>query len=204
MNPLPVSRDRAGLQPVAIPEVDRSYWVSFVKVNDLRPTGGRWRPVLGPLHTDAEIVNFPHEHWHVDWRFAPEAFWQGAARYAPAVSASKAHGVVVVHRRKNSAELGTNGVLYRRFVRCLRPMPAYLPTDYHVPWLAELEEDMASKGARMKCLKCPHRGLPLLDELTDAKGVVTCQGHGLRWRVKSGKLVRTQAKKTPQPKGAHS
>lgn len=26
-----------------------------------------WLPITGPMHEDAEIINFPHLHYHVDW-----------------------------------------------------------------------------------------------------------------------------------------
>ena len=31
----------------------------------------RWIPVLGPAHSDREIVNFHPVHFHVDFRFLP-------------------------------------------------------------------------------------------------------------------------------------
>lgn len=37
----------------------------------------RWIPVLGPPHSDKEILNFPPEHLHVDYRFLPAATANG-------------------------------------------------------------------------------------------------------------------------------
>lgn len=43
-------------------QVGKFYRVPTVKTTDIhRPTG--YVPIIGPLHSDAEIIKFPHEHW---------------------------------------------------------------------------------------------------------------------------------------------
>lgn len=187
-NPLPVSHDKAGLRPAKRMRIGALYWVTFVKLKT--PSyGSCWRPILGPLHTDAEIIGFSHEHWHIDWRFMSDRFVDsmtlfkgGDHRYC--------HGNVATHRHQNGDAIYDDGLLYRRRVKCRRTMPGFVPTE-KVRWQADLEAAMIAQKKRMRCMTCPHRGVPLLEEMTDAKGVVTCQAHGLKWRVKTGRLVRT-------------
>ena len=33
-------------------------------------------PVLGPRHEDADHLNFPYLHWHIDGRFVSAALWR--------------------------------------------------------------------------------------------------------------------------------
>ena len=33
-------------------------------------------PVLGPRHEDADHLNFPYQHWHIDGRFVSAALWR--------------------------------------------------------------------------------------------------------------------------------
>ena len=51
-------------------EVGRFYVVPCVRAGwphiDDKP---RWWPILGPQHEDAEFINFPYQHFHVDYRF---------------------------------------------------------------------------------------------------------------------------------------
>ena len=51
-------------------ETGRYYQIPHVRCQ--WPDGNRmaqWIPVLGPSHTDIEVIKFEHEHWHVDFRF---------------------------------------------------------------------------------------------------------------------------------------
>lgn len=51
--------------------IGKYYEVSCVKTTTAQVVGrGEWAPIIGPLHEDAVIIDFPLLHWHVDWRFA--------------------------------------------------------------------------------------------------------------------------------------
>lgn len=187
MNPLPVSTDRAGTQPVSAPIVGQFYWVSFVNVHKESHIGKiLWRPIIGPLHEDAEHIRFPHQHWHVDWRFASENYhrmcqgqWNDPTRV---------HMYVCTLFRDSNNPNPRNPIteIVRRYVKCRRVMPPY--PDKGAPWLPDLEKAYAS--AKMKCMRCPHRNMPL-DPRMAKDGIITCQAHGLRWNLKTGALAPT-------------
>lgn len=135
-------------------------------------------PLFGPLHEDREIIGFPDEHWHIDWRFVPRAFMdRWTSRRSP-------HGLVL--SKQNAV-----GSIETRRLKCKREMPVF-PTHPNgnkpVFWLADLEK--AHADARLKCGRiCPHRGLPL-EGCPVRDGIVVCPGHGLAWDVETGALVR--------------
>lgn len=161
----------------AVPEpcvIGRYYRVPCVDV----PMWNGMVPVFGPLHEDREIIGFPEEHWHIDWRFVPSAFIDQRT------SRGVVHGLVVSWKNARGGI-----VMLRR--KCRREMPDF-PTHPHsgreVFWLRDLEAN--HRGARLKCGRiCPHRGLPLAG-CPVKDGVVVCPGHGLAWNVDTGELVR--------------
>lgn len=59
------------IEDVTTVEVGRFYLVNTVQRID-----GATLPIHGPLHEDAEIINFPHLHWHIDWRFVDKRTYQ--------------------------------------------------------------------------------------------------------------------------------
>src|SRR6185369_16121551 len=61
-------------------EIGKYYRVPAVRVAIWHRFVG-WLPVIGPKHEDAEFVNFPHQHFHVNWHFAPERVWTYFRRF---------------------------------------------------------------------------------------------------------------------------
>ncbi len=138
-------------------------------------------PVIGPQHEDAQFINFPHQHVHVDWRFVCDADFKFATRaYRPPLAVPLCTG----HGTPNMFELPPP-MLKRRV--CRREMPQW-PLK-QLAWLRPLEDAFAGR-----CLKpglvCPHRGFPLKGLPPDADGVVTCPGHGLSFNAYTGLMVR--------------
>lgn len=145
-------------------------------------------PIIGPLHEDAAIIKFPHDHWHIDFRFLSKPMWERLARF----HAIQVHGHVI------KSCLTRGGVCMQR-LHCKRAMPefpteidAIRPAGYFkkpVPWLAEMQE--AYKGCVIKsnCATCPHKGFQLAG-LPSNNGVVVCPGHGLAWDVATGRMVK--------------
>lgn len=154
--------------------------------------GREWWPITGPQHEDAEIIGFKTQHRHYDLRFVSplqmdrlcERGWWKRALHWPddAVQTEKSDGDA--HSRV-CIKIGTPR--YRR-LKCWREQPPYqIDGVARLMWVAPLEQKLAS--AKVKCGKCPHRGLPL-ESLPRVPGtdIVTCPGHGLRWDLKTGEL----------------
>lgn len=52
------------VETVAMPEVGRRYSVPCIYATDWKC----WLPIFGPIHEDKEFIQFPDQHWHIDWR----------------------------------------------------------------------------------------------------------------------------------------
>lgn len=150
--------------------------------------GGAWVPITGPLHRDAEHINFPQAHWHVDLRFLAGSILRTLTAYGrtPYSIPLQMHpvepqgGLMV----ENVFESFVVGGVESRLMKCKRLWPPY-PRD-KAKWLPALEK--AFCASKMKGMVCPHRGIPL-DGAEREGDVVTCPAHGLRWNVKTGELV---------------
>lgn len=140
-----------------------------------------WAPTLGPLHDDREIIGTPGEHWHIDWRFAPEWSMECSEK-------GRFFGRVAWKRRVKREPQW-------KLLKCLRLMPEFpilIGGEYEddpseVQWLARLETAYADAKIS-KCGKCPHRGIPLVG-VPVVNGVRVCPGHGLAFS-ESGSMVR--------------
>lgn len=150
---------------------------------------GEWIPIIGPLHRDAEIIDFPFAHWHIDWRFVSAKVYEDVqgSRYDKSVLSMPFQQYPISARVEDTTQTMYTGNVELRRLKCKRPMPSWEPIREHVKWLAKLEESCAH--LKMKNMVCPHRGIPLKSCSQDGD-VVMCPGHGLRWNVKTGELVR--------------
>lgn len=139
-------------------------------------------PIMGTKHDDAEHLNFPHLHYHFDWRFI-----------APKMS---------IYRRSETLQLNFGLILhyigrelpapiYRRR-RCQRPMP--LNTIFSmVPTGMALHRAWAGKDAHRDAhgLICPHRGTALGSITPQPDGSITCPLHGLKFCATTGRSIPT-------------
>jgi len=137
-------------------------------------------PVIGPMHQDAEIINFHYRHYHIDWRFVSDRLlndvhWHTQIPYG-----------TVLHADRYGQRVLPKPIMRR--LKCKRdftPYPAHKAT-----WLPELEK--AHKGCKLKPgMVCPHRGVPLAS-IPGVNGIVTCPAHGLKWNVATGELVSNE------------
>lgn len=156
-------------------EVGRFYRVPCVLTEKHSWLGSGWQPVIGPMHSDAGVVNFPYNHWHIDLRFVPKK-----VRYLPEFLI----GTPIMKDDLYGSPVVTAGP-EPRLKKCQRPMPVY--PIHRARWIPALEAEYTQ--VRMKNMVCPHRGLPLHGCPQDGD-IVTCPGHGLRWNVKTGELVK--------------
>lgn len=152
---------------------------------------GVW-PIIGPKHSDAEIINYPHLHYHIDGRFLTEMQWRHAERsnlrgvhYALA-----AQPMVGKYAGQSFEEKLPEPALRRRLCRAS-----------HLPYVAEVvttlrEDTFIPKLRAAFCSKqlirgpdgwiCPHRGAHMGSIAADTYGVITCPLHGLRWNAETG------------------
>ena len=167
-------------------EIGKVYHVPCVRTQKHFWGGAGWIPVIGPKHEDAEFINFPHQHWHIDWRFAPEALLKRARRIHLAGSE---YARTLMERglwpfEDGSVQIALEGPTAKRKL-CKRQFGPY-PTQ-RARWIPGLEK--AYKDCTLKPgMVCPHRGIPLAGAERDGD-IVTCPGHGLRWNVITGALA---------------
>lgn len=174
------------------PVVGRYYMVPCVEVqagvSGLSP--GFW-PVTGPQHEDHDVIGFPHRHWHFDFRFLSAEQAKQKAMQRGSVLTTERNTWRPWHRQDGPGDIeGIPGIAMRVTLqrrRCMRAAERF--PRLRAEWMRALEQK--HEGCVVKCGKCPHRGLPL-ESLPREKGdIVTCPGHGLRWDLKTGKLVTT-------------
>jgi hypothetical protein len=138
-----------------------------------------WLPVIGPKHEDAELINFPWQHYHLDWRFVSHRVfdWIASVRgpsfvYASPIQCPDAHG------NKGIAE----GPVLKR-MKCKRELPPFPTKAVENRWLPKLSAKYAC--AKLVNGACPHRGIPVEAMIRDGD-ILTCPGHGLRWNAVTG------------------
>lgn len=168
-------------------EVGKFYMVPCIKTTAKCAYGsGEFVPVIGPEHRDVEFINFPHSHWHVDWRFASTRTFK-RARYDALRPASHVYAVVLQRWGWGDPQYNwqlVEGEVVMKRMKCKRELPPYPHKEAR--WLPKLEAAFAK--ACMTGMVCPHKGLPLEGCAMDGD-VVQCPGHGLRWNIKTGELV---------------
>lgn len=186
-------------------EIGKYYLAPCVQASDTPPPSlfaGEWIPVLLPEHDDTEIIEFEWWHYHLDIRFLshsmfrrliarfrrPQSYRYSSCTNAPSpVQLMMSYALVRNASLKPHAEELTahRGVIKYRRLKCKR-----LPPPFPVcaaPWFPRLEDHYAQSV--MKNFICPHRGIDL-KTCEIKEGMVECPGHGLRWNVTTGALIK--------------
>ena len=149
---------------------------------------GTWRHrtrdwvILGPRHEDAEFLDFPYQHWHLDPRFVPRSVVGDGThddwRYilgAPLMDAINpstgwvAPRYIGIRRHKMLRQVSAD-LLHRVF--------AMASTHGGMHQLRT-----AYCGQHLRGTVCPHRGADLRGFEPDADGMVICPLHGLRFKA---------------------
>lgn len=179
-------------------EIGKYYEVPCIRVGSTVSACARkggWIPVLLPWHEDAAIIGFPEHHYHYDPRFIDNRLFHEfdfglvIPRHPVSFFVKYEDGSPTTDRTKT---LFTGVPIYRR-LKCKRQMPRYVsfgPPQRSEPlngWPRKLETAYAHDHLRNGI--CPHKGIDLTT-CPVVYGVVTCPGHGLRWNVETGKLVK--------------
>jgi hypothetical protein len=147
---------------------------------------GGWVPVMGPKHEDAEHLEFPEQHYHIDWRFVHNYSFR---------IASGRHGFPhsqVLTSTHGKREL--KGTPVMRKARCLRVMPDFPLVAKVITARDAGRWDRLERAQFTRCSKlkpgnvCPHRGIDLTP-FEQPDGTAICPGHGLRWNLRTGDLM---------------
>jgi hypothetical protein len=169
------------IEDVKEPQVGKYYLVPCAPVHhSVWSRLGKWLPVIGPWHEDADI-NVPVHHFHYDCRFIPARLYERSSY--PYIG--KLHTWHTSHDLP--AALLTPKAIPLEYKRrkMLRPMPEF-PTG--APFHDQLEKQF--ENVKLKCRTCPHRGMSLDGLPVASDGTVVCNGHGLKWNLKTGELVK--------------
>src|SRR6266404_1405733 len=168
--------------------IGQFYRVPAVRVKNWCGFSGRL-PVIGPKHSDAEIVKFPWPHWHIDWQFAPTKAWN----YAYAV-----RDPGYVYGRPIQCPNNRNEVVVQegpadRLMKCKRPLPPYIksPSSWKEDWIKELRK--AFCDSKITNGLCPHRGIPASAMIREGN-ILTCPGHGLQFDAGTGFALQRVSK----------
>ena len=182
-------------------KVGRIYDVQVVRANWCRIRAD-W-PVLGPRHEDADHLDFPYQHWHLDGRFVSAALWrkvktEGFVR-SPMLSSPLDAWIAtlmlpVMHEPPQPSDSwGPSEPLGTQQLRMIRHSPPDMwshlsSTNFKLSGLARLTK--AYRDAKLvNGTICPHRGADLRGMKPDADGCVRCPLHSLRWNLKTGRLA---------------
>ena len=175
------------------PIVGRYYLVPCVRVDrQAGMTGGfpsgMW-PVIGPLHDDLDDLDFHPRHWHLDCRFLTASQFDNVTIHG--MNEKRVFGMVLCktgfygQRGVPIPGIGDRTELVRR--RCSRKQIEY--PRQRIQGFTTMQERFSD--ATVRCGRCPHRNLPLMSmpriEGTDD---VICPGHGLRFNLTTGRLVK--------------
>lgn len=129
-------------------------------------------------HTDIEIVNFPAEHYHYDFRFFPEELVTTLiGDYEDFITESPDEWMVVVQRADEIISKP-----YLTELVCLREMPVF-PLNYTFSRRLEKAYEQHSLVNNV----CPHKGYMTFESTRDGCDQI-CPGHGLGF--KDGKVCR--------------
>lgn len=170
------------------PVAGRFYMVPAVQFNWLGKFA-LW-PVLGPLHTDADILNFPSPHYHVDARFVSKSLARRVSSHG-GDAAALAQRFPLAQRRYDSAEVPRGRPALHRMKCQTSEFPYHFHAQPVISTLRTAYGDLSpSKRAEPIRLAdgrilCPHRKVDLSAFKPDDEGVVTCPLHGLRVCVRA-------------------
>lgn len=159
------------------PEVGRFYLVPVIRDFKYMGRVDSW-PVIGPAHTDNDILNFLHRHYHVDARFLTAT----QVKFIENWSGHTVNGAVgrwPLHTRGVDLPRGRPNVARRK---CRTADSNYVYGDNPV-----IQELRKAYGERVEPVRlsdgrvlCPHRKADLTQFPVDDDGIVTCPLHGLR------------------------
>lgn len=197
------------IEDVAEPKIGRYYMVPCVwdDTNKIRrnrqlngKTGGWW-PIIGTWHEDHDI-GFPGYHYHFDVRFFPQyefdmrdfdvfgcyGGYSLARVFSPSFFFAKAR-----YSPGGENDRDTHPIVTKLRMMMKREMPDFPMRDKHagVGEKSKIQTTLETmfQNTKLKCKTCPHRGFSLEGLPMQPDGTVICNGHGLKWNLKTGEMV---------------
>ena len=163
-------------------------------------------PVIGPVHDDADHLDFPQRHWHLDGRFLSDWNWQTVGYHAARVLSGPriqvtgnfaglpmgwkgCAAIVLLQHPAGDHRMDSVPLPPRRLPLRRQPPPElhrYYDRFTFQGRFTALQH--AYRNHRLRGPVCPHRGANLTGQPLDPDGCITCPLHGLRWHVRSGAL----------------
>lgn len=143
-----------------------------------------WYVILGTWHEDAEHLNFPSHHYHLDLRFAqPRLFVRDSPSQHPAsIAVTDIIEGPVTKRRKMRRRMpvfpATNKIHAQQINKTRERRGATFPLLVH----AYRDSRLTAHG------HCPHKGMDL-SGINPVNGIVVCPLHGLCFDAESGKAL---------------
>jgi hypothetical protein len=126
---------------------------------------GQSVPVLGPIHSDPEIMKVPWDHIHVDWRFASQRYIEETLQALEGTQWNDKGSVQLPTVRALRVEEGL-WTFKDGAARCQRQLPFMIRTN-------PVYYDQPAPGFR-----CPHRGVSLKGHWQDNRYNMLCPLHG--------------------------
>lgn len=163
----------------------------------------RYVPLLGPIHEDAEFINFPDYHFHVDWRFISNKVYEallheeqiridfdrkGQGSYKGKLLKYTAPQLLMAFAVTAGGSRGITLAAASEYrpMRMVR-LHTIFPEEAH--WMKDLETKYANARLRPGLI-CPHRGISCAGvRCAGDVSTVVCPGHGLAWNRETGRLV---------------
>lgn len=157
----------------------------FYLVECIQLVSGRFVPVIGKWHSDADL-GVSYEHLHLDVRFfAENELLRGPGKFSRDLPKAQATlgAIITKYEKYVYATLPTvspEPVLKR--LQCRRRMP-------DMPQITRFKNiEKSFVGRKILCGKCPHKGMPVDSLPKDESGRVICNGHGLA--IRDGVVVK--------------
>lgn len=126
---------------------------------------GQAVPVLGPVHSDPEIMKDPQDHIHVDWRFASQRYIEETLQALEGTQWNDKGSVQLPTVRALRVEKGL-WTFKDASAKCQRQLPFMVRTN-------PVYYDQPAPGFR-----CPHRGVRLRGHWQDSRYNMLCPLHG--------------------------
>lgn len=184
-------------------EIGKFYIVPCVK-----NMNGHYIPINSYLHDDKKLIGATFKHWHIDWRFVSDSFWQSEVgwyneRTARAKSSREGGIPIALMDKSKATHESTTAIsenIFYKKRKCKRPYSVYSFFEDHKTFPAKWVETLSNHfcGSKLKQdgdkLICPHKGILIDKNCKDADGNYVCPGHLLRFNPKTLMCIKNKNK----------